>query len=613
MLILNLFVYSVKILSVGLLSFKEITSKAQLAFARFPATLIWVLLGSFYCMYKIGIPSYDFFDKEIPVLLTLILGVSWFIGIQFFIEQLNSTRKWQWLKSLILVLLLLFYWHLPDFGKHFVNPEFIIRFFILLIAGHLFVFFAPFVFKWNKEAYWNYLKTVGYAIVRSAFFSGVLYLGLVLALLAIQALFSLNIPDRWFGQLFVFCLGIVNTWVYLSDFPKNILQQTIIQFNKALEVFVKYILIPLIILYLIILYSYSFKILFQWELPKGWVSYLVTALAILGLQVQVFIHPVQKDLNSWTINRFYPWFYILLLPLIVLLFVAIFRRIYDYGVTENRYLVLVIAFWIFGVALYMLLSKSKNLKILPVSLFVLAILSSFGFWGVFEVSKKSQVKQFINVFEKVTKNGKLASREQYEQLTSIITYLDKREAVFNLDEIIGISLTTNNSNSPMPKFRNHDYLDPIIILDSLDITVDPNDLSTLKSTDDYYHYYANDKTQNLNIEGYSHLSPMRLNGYNDYNQEIGRFKISFNLQEKVLMLYSQKNNKKAIELHLKEKLSALTKYGYNLEKVPSSEMQIYAQNDTVALKLIFTNLSFNKNKDSIALNYGEAFLLLKQR
>ncbi len=597
----------------GLLSFKEITSKAQNAFARFPATLIWVSLGSFYCIYKIGIGSYDFFDKETPVLLTLILGVSWFIGIQFFIEQLSSTRKWQWLKLVILVLLLLFYYHLPDFGEHSINPEFVIRFFLLLIAGHLFVFFAPFVFNWNKEAYWNYLKTIGYTIGRSAFFSAVLYLGLVLALLAIQALFSLNIPDSWFGQLFVFCLGIVNTWIYLSDFPKNILQQTTIEFNKALEVFVKYILIPLIILYLIILYFYSFKILFQWELPKGWVSYLVTALAFLGLQVQVFIHPVQKDLKSWTINRFYPWFYILLLPLIILLFVAIFRRIYDYGITENRYLVLVIAFWILGVALYMLFSKSKNLKNLPVSLFVLAILSSFGFWGVFEVSKKSQINQFITVFEKVTKNDKLASREQYEQLTSIITYLDKREAVYKLDEIIGISLTTKKSDSLTPKFRAYGYLDPSIILDSLDITVDPDDPTVYKSTDDYYNYYANDKTKNLNIAGYTHLSPIRLNGYDDNNQEIGRFKISFNLQEKVLMLCSQKNNEKAIELRFKEKLSALTKYGFNLEKVPSSEMQIHAQNDTLTLQLIFTNLSFNKNKDSIAFNYGEAFLLLKQQ
>src|SRR5690606_2926956 len=119
-------------------------------------------------------------------------------------------------------------------------------------------------------------------LLRSAFFSGVLYIGLVLALLAIQALFNVSIPDRRFGQLFVFCLGIMNTWVYLSDFPKKVISLTDIYFNKPLEVFVKYILIPLILLYIVILYAYGFKIIFQWELPKGWVSYLVTALAILG-------------------------------------------------------------------------------------------------------------------------------------------------------------------------------------------------------------------------------------------------------------------------------------------------------------------------------------------
>ena len=134
------------------------------------------------------------------------------------------------------------------------------------------MFFAPFITKWDKTAYWNYLISVGASIVRSALFSGVLYLGLILALAAIDALFDVSIDGKRYGQLFIFCLGIVNTWIYLSDFPKNILENTKVHINKALEVFVKYILIPLVLLYIIILYVYSFKIIFQWELPKGWVS-----------------------------------------------------------------------------------------------------------------------------------------------------------------------------------------------------------------------------------------------------------------------------------------------------------------------------------------------------
>jgi len=68
--------------------------------------------------------------------------------------------------------------------------------------------------------------------------------------------------------------------------------------------FLFFALIPLVLLYIIILYAYSFKIIFQWELPKGWVSYLVTALALLGFLVQVIINPIQNTVKSWMINQF---------------------------------------------------------------------------------------------------------------------------------------------------------------------------------------------------------------------------------------------------------------------------------------------------------------------
>ena len=360
---------------------------------------------------------------------------------------------------MVLSFLAIFYWHLPDFEKYSHDPSYIVRFFLYLIAGHLFAFFAPFLHKWDKKAYWNYLKSIAFAILRSAFFSGVLYLGLVFALVAVDALFEVDIRGERYGQLFIFCLGIVNTWIYLSDFPKNIFDDQHIFFNKAIEVFVKYILIPLVLLYSIILYAYGSKILFQWELPQGWVSYLVTALALLGLLVQVIIDPVQKTVKSWTINSFYPWYYIMLLPLIALLFVAIFRRILDYGITENRYFVLVIAFWILGISLYLLLAKKRRLNVLPISLFILAMLSSFGPWGAFNVAKNSQLHQFKKVFQKVKANHNLASHTEYDQLKSILTYLDERRSLSLLNETTNIAMETAFKDTIDGKFQSYGYLD----------------------------------------------------------------------------------------------------------------------------------------------------------
>ena len=290
-------------------SVAELADKAKIAFKRFPITLVWAIVGTMFGIMLLEDTTAERLEENTDILMTMILGVSWLIGIQFFVEELKAQKKWGWLKLVILGLLFAFFWYMPSNGNELDdNIEFLIRFTLFFIAGHLFVLFAPFVLKWDKSAYWNYLKTMGAAIGRSIFFSGVLYIGLILALAAIDALFEVHIRGERYGQLFIFCLGIVNTLIYLSDFPKNLHDNKGIRFHRALEVFVQYILIPLVLLYLVILYSYGLKILLEWELPKGWVSYLVTALALLGFVVQVIVNPVQKTINSWAINKFYPWF-----------------------------------------------------------------------------------------------------------------------------------------------------------------------------------------------------------------------------------------------------------------------------------------------------------------
>ena len=92
-------------------SIKEITDKAQNAFKRFPVTLTWAIIGSFYIMYLIDFDSGNKLEEKLDIILTLILGICWHIGSQFFIEQQKQPNKWLWLKGLIIVLLFLFYWH----------------------------------------------------------------------------------------------------------------------------------------------------------------------------------------------------------------------------------------------------------------------------------------------------------------------------------------------------------------------------------------------------------------------------------------------------------------------------------------------------------------------
>ncbi|MCR1023306.1 DUF4153 domain-containing protein [Cellulophaga baltica] len=592
-------------------SISEITSKAQNAILRFTLALLWAVGGTTFFIKIIEDDKYDYLKNHNDEILTLIVGLSWLIGIQFFIEQFKNPRKWQWLKLIVLALLGLFYWYLPAIQYYGDSPIYLVRFFLYLIAGHLFLLFAPFIFKWDKNAYWNYLKNTSVAIIRSLFYSGILYLGLILALAAISALFDVHIKSSRYGQLYIFCLGTVNTWIYLSDFPKNIFQETTIYFEKTLEVLVKFILIPLVILYLLILYAYSAKIIIEWELPKGWVSYLVIALSFLGYIIQIIINPIQKELKSWTINKFYPWFYILLIPLNILLFIAILRRVSDYGITENRYFVLAIALWNVGIILYLLFRTKKALKVLPISLFIIAIVSSVGFWSAFSVSEESQIQQFEEIFTEVKNKNNVATNEEIGRLQDILDYLEKRKQVSSLNSITKLDLESFRDPAVDEDYKAG-WLNTTKIWDSIAFEVDASSIPE-NEHDFYYSLYSSDQRNTYtainDFDSFAYLS-----FYMNSEKRIALDSLYLELypENNSLKIYSTKDDTVALEISLTEKLTELSKYGNNLNNASLDDLTIEITGTTHSCKLVLSELSFRKTKEGIELQNINAFLFLKQ-
>lgn len=473
--------------------YRNLKTKSAKLFERFPLTMLLAIVGSIHFM--VMIDNRSVFEEWYRLDLVIVLGISWLIGAQFFIEQFKTPQKWQWLKIIVLGLLMLFYWSLPEYAQ--VKDVVYSRFWRYLLAGHLFLFFAPFLTFSHKIAFWNYLKNILSSFGRSVLFSGVLYLGLVLASLAAQALLGINVEDSFFGILFVFCLGIINTITYLYDFPKNVRKNTIFVCNKPMMVFVKYILISLTILYFIILYLYAFKIIITWELPEGWLSGLITVLSILGFVIHIIINPVRKTQRSTLIKQFHPWFQILLLPLLVLLFIAVFKRIADYGFTVNRYLLMLLDCWIFGITLYLLFVREKQMRVLPISIFILLILGSVGPWGAFKVSLRSQLNQFKHIITQADPETGMLENQKIDRLYSIINYLQDQHKIDELTPIIGFNPEEAFADIPTYSIGNH-------IIDTLHI-------SSIKAlTAGKRYYYRRTKPIQVNIEKYTRFQVLEI-------------------------------------------------------------------------------------------------------
>lgn len=584
-----------------LFSPSEFLIKALEAFKRFPFVLLWVL---FWATMLVVIAQKDvdlIFDEHLNLTLTAILGVSWLIGAQFYIEQFKRKGLW-WIKIVIILLLVGTYYSLPSEnipGYQADNTPYI-RWTIFLIVGHLTLLFAPFITVWHPKAYWNYLGNMLIAIARSALFSGVFYLGLVLAMLAIQYLFDINIDGARYFQLFIICLGIVNTWVYLSDFPENIPLTIHLHFNKAIEVFVKFILIPLAGLYIIILYAYAIKICIQWELPKGWVSYLIIALAALLFLIQFIIHPVRITQESRVFRKFQPLAYYLLLPLLVLFYVAIYKRISDYGITEARYFLIVIAIFITGATLYLIFSRKQQLRYLPIALAIFGLLGSFGFWGAFSVSTRSQLHEFdvlYSAFAKAEKGSK-PDDSSYDRFSSITKYLAKKDAYTALEGIIGYD--AKNAFPDVSAWQLSNKLLDTLGLEMRDIDNGNSDL--------HFNYRADGAVP---VSGYDWSTTFYFNtgDNNTYIEEGYRLKLSPTGQ----FVLVEKESKTVLSIPTRMFIEQLPPSNSSSDMYEREKLTLTGSNEEIGVKIFFQSLNLRRDTGVLVINYANGIVLLNTK
>jgi len=178
---------------------------------------------------------------------------------------------------------------------------------------------------------------------------------------------------------------------------------------KGLRIFVQFILIPLVVLYLLILYAYMGKIIVQWSLPQGWVTILIMVFSVLGMLAMLLVHPYQHQKENGWVKWYTKGYYVALLPLLILQYVAIFTRIGDYGFTAPRWAVLAITVWLTWITLYNVFFKGRNIVLIPLTLFITAFLFLLGPLSHKSISISSQTAKINRLLTelKMVKNGKL--------------------------------------------------------------------------------------------------------------------------------------------------------------------------------------------------------------
>ncbi|MFA5404473.1 MAG: DUF4153 domain-containing protein [Ignavibacteria bacterium] len=601
-------------------SLKILFEGAKETLQRFPFVIITSIIGTAFMIYIVDQPfeRQDSIKHLYNVVIVCSLGISFLLSLVFICERMGTSKLVSIIVQIICIILLtVYYLTLP--GE--VGYKDITRYFLFMIGTHLLVSFSPFVnkgFSLERHGFWQFNQDLFLKVLITAAYSGVLYAGLSIAILSFDKLFDVNIDSKRYAQLVFFIFGVFNTWFFLSRLPKNLDELENQNFYPiGLKIFTQYILLPLVTIYLLILYLYAGKIIIQWQLPMGWVSYLVLGFSTTGIFSLLLIEPLREMEGINWIKKFSKWFYLILFPLIILLFTAILRRTGEYGITEKRYFVFVLAVWLTFIAVYFSLSKIKNIKIIPYSLCIIAFLTSFGPWGAFSLSEKSQIGRLEEILtnNKILVDGKIVkatnpiSDEERQDVSSVIQFLNDRKLMNRIQPWFDVEIDTIKGGQVESVYKSKEA--KITELMGIEYSLYRRNYSQ----DDKYLYFNLKEFNSLNIKGFDYLIRYRYNLY-EKGEKIKQFQIDstnricFEFNDDSLLL-SIKNNDVPIE---NIKFEKFIEYTRKIKKeLVLNDLSIDGENEIIKYKIVFQNISGNRedNKNKIQSFNSEVFLKIK--
>ena len=266
----------------------------------------------------------------------------------------------------------------------------------------------------------------------------------------IDALLSVEVSDKTYWYLWLCVTFGFNTWFFVSGIPKDLnALDSNTEYPKALRILAQYTFVPLFCVYVVIFYLYVGKILITAELPRGWIGYLVSSVSILGLFTVLLLHPYQKLNETKWVKRFTRMVFITLIPLVLLLYIGLWMRISQYGITENRFFLGVLGTWVLLISSYFFLTNSKNIKLIPYSLAILVLITTYGPMSAYSVSLKSQVDRLesfldsngiLDVNGKVQKIDHKVSFKVSKEISSIVDYMKLNHGVTDLQPYFELDL-----------------------------------------------------------------------------------------------------------------------------------------------------------------------------
>jgi hypothetical protein len=559
---------------------KRVAVRLAASLKRFPEPLALAFVTVLILIYLNHAASRP--DYLMRVAMTLALGIPLTLSLRVLWERGGGRKVLPVLAYGLAALFLLAYYHLLLPDENMVSMT---RYIAFNLAFYLLFLAIPY---WGRrEGFEMYVLDLGIAFAATYFYSLVLFMGLAAILYTINTLFSAGIPGEVYLDIWLIVVGIFAPAYFLAGVPAYGAEYEPGDYPQFLQILFLYIVMPLLAVYTAILYLYFFQIIITRHWPAGIVSHLVLWYSLVSTGVIFAIYPL-KERNRW-VQLFIGYFPKLILPLLLMLFVAMGIRIRAYGVTENRYLVLAGGLWSTGTMLYFALKKDNRNVIVVLSAALVALLVVTGPWSAYAVSKYSQNKEFK---ELLLKNDMLVAGQivpsstipqaDKERITSIINYFHYDHSLADLK-----------------------FLPPGFTLEQME-EVFGFDL-TYGSWGQYFRHHLDGEPRLLAVADYDYYLPLFAGWHDGMEVKEGELAISYTYP----VLKIEREGQTIYERDLEEVALGIHAAHEGEVVLDKEDMALVEENEQVRVMLLFQHIDGREEEGLLQIEWMELAVLVK--
>ena len=346
-----------------LTAIKKYPSQISTAFKRFPLAVAFAIFTTiaFIYVYESGHSPTEYKFSHWLMIYPIAASM---IALSVSLVQ-ESRKKFSFLPHIIagalwlaisIALVLYFSKNSNDIGRTYVGTTYL----FIYTTAFLSIFVAPFFKQKDENGFWVFLMRNAKAAVVAIAISVVLLIAIDGLLFGFFNLFDIKVSARPFVYSAIISSCTIFPILFFSGIPSidDCLQETP-ALNKFQTSTNKFIFLPVVSLYILLLYAYIAKIIIQWEMPKGMVSYLVSASMLLMLLRVTLMLPERINPKPSFESKLLKILPAACIPLVILMSVGIIRRISDYGISEDRYYIAAVNIFYYIIIAILLIDKIK--------------------------------------------------------------------------------------------------------------------------------------------------------------------------------------------------------------------------------------------------------------